>query len=307
MTLPAIFSRRKRLDAQPAAEIYRYDDLPHKLRVQITHIWAEVFGNWYDFDSAGPQEVYGGLVDFLRKEKGVYRLSNGVSDDRQQELISWFTGETEMDYCFDAIERSCLIMERYVAERPGLFKQATAHPNHAIAEINARMLEAQVGYQYQHEQLIRVDSLFLHKETVIPVLTLLAAPEFAGANAEFLEAHKQFRQGDYELCLTECCKAFESVLKVIGAARSWLIAPTDGASKLLQAAFNSSLIPNYLQAEFTSLRAVLESGVPTVRNKSSGHGAGAAPRVIPQHLAAFQLHQTASAILFLVSAHQAVP
>lgn len=291
---------------QPPSDVYFYDQLPQRLRVQITQVWAEVFGGWYDYNSTGTHESYTYISDAIRKEKGVYRLARtGDLDNRQDELSNWFISETELDYCFDALEISCRIMEILVESNPELFPKSTISPSDAIAEINARMLESQVGYQYQNRQLVRIDSLFMHKETVIPALTLLSSPEFAGANAEFLEAHKQFRHGDHEQCLTECCKAFESVLKVIGNARSWPISPTDTASKLLQAAFNSPLIPQYLQSEFNSLRAVLESGVPTVRNRSSGHGAGATPRVIPQHLAAFQLHQTASAIVFLVSAHQA--
>jgi hypothetical protein len=52
---------------------------------------------------------------------------------------------------------------------------------------------------------------------------------------------------------------------------------------------------------------MLTSGVPTVRNKTAAHGAGVQPRVVPQELAAFQLHQTASVIVFLIESHQAQP
>jgi hypothetical protein len=43
----------------------------------------------------------------------------------------------------------------------------------------------------------------------------------------------------------------------------------------------------------------LESGIPTVRNKTSGHGQGASYSQIPAHLAAYALHLSAANILFL--------
>jgi hypothetical protein len=57
-----------------------------------------------------------------------------------------------------------------------------------------------------------------------------------------------------------------------------------------------------MQNSFTGLRTILESGVPTTRNKTAGHGTGATPRNIPRYIAEFQLHQTAAAILLLVAA-----
>lgn len=61
------------------------------------------------------------------------------------------------------------------------------------------------------------------------------------------------------------------------------------------------------QSEFSGLRCVLESGVPTARNKLGGHGQGAQIVTVPGYLAAFVIHQTAAAIVFLVEAHKAKP
>ena len=44
------------------------------------------------------------------------------------------------------------------------------------------------------------------------------------------------------------------------------------------------------------------SGVPTIRNKVSGHGQGMEVVEIPSYLAAHQLHLTATTILFLSEA-----
>ncbi|WP_390834051.1 DUF7014 domain-containing protein, partial [Calothrix parietina] len=50
----------------------------------------------------------------------------------------------------------------------------------------------------------------------------------------------------------------------------------------------------------------LESGIPTVRNKNAGHGQGSQSIAVPQHFAAYQLHLTASTILFLLEAEKAL-
>ena len=57
-----------------------------------------------------------------------------------------------------------------------------------------------------------------------------------------------------------------------------------------------------------ALRSVLESGLPTVRNKTkgSGHGQGKELINIPGHLAAYALHLAASNIVLLVEAHKSV-
>ncbi len=48
---------------------------------------------------------------------------------------------------------------------------------------------------------------------------------------------------------------------------------------------------------------MLQSGVPTLRNKQSGHGQGSTVAEVPAYMAAFTLHLTASNIVFLLSAH----
>ena len=67
--------------------------------------------------------------------------------------------------------------------------------------------------------------------------------------------------------MNECLKSLESILKVICKKRQWPFKTTDTANALFQIVFERNLVPDYLQSQFTSLRAVLESGVPTIRNR----------------------------------------
>ena len=91
--------------------------------------------------------------------------------------------------------------------------------------MNVRFRENAVGYQYENCQIIRVDSQVLHADVVKPALTLLSGKGFQGPNDEFMSAHEHFRHGRIEEAITDACKAFESTMKAICAARKWTYDP----------------------------------------------------------------------------------
>jgi hypothetical protein len=84
-------------------------------------------------------------------------------------------------------------------------------------------------------------------------------------------------------------------------------APSATAKALLEILFNQELIPAALQSHFTALRTTLEAGLPTVRNRTSGHGQGTEPVAIPDYLAAYALHLAAANIVMLIQAHKNLP
>jgi hypothetical protein len=176
----------------------------------------------------------------------------------------------------------------------------------ASAKLNQRFQENAIGYRLELGKIIRIDSEFLYASTTEPAFRLLHAKGFDGALDEFQLAHKHYRNGSeqYDDCLTNCLKSLESTLKTICTRRKWAYNPGDTASKLLDLVFNQSLIPMYLQSHFSALRSSLESGIPTIRNREGGHGSGEKPNEVPEYLAAYQLHLTASAIVFLIRANE---
>ena len=132
---------------------------------------------------------------------------------------------------------------------------------------------------------------------------MLSDPMYKGANAEFLSAHKHYRAGEYKECLNDCLKSFESCLKSICDKWHWEYdKDRDAANRLIKLVFDKGLIPTFMQSHFTALRSTLESGVPTVRNKLASHGQGRQIIEVPQHIAAYALHLTASNILLLANA-----
>lgn len=296
--LPDIYSRRKRL-ATLGADPLQYTVIPHKVRMQILH----ALDNAIKLDQKSVSEpidlTFKFLAKFFREELGVAKLYG--THDVIEEFRNWFLSVEDIDQTVDAIELICWVI-KFMGERSEYQRQTPALLS-IIRVINGRLMEAGIGFQYENGAIIESNSRYLHAEVVVPAMHLLSSAKYEAANSEFMAAHKAFRDGDSEQCLVECCKAFESVIKVIGAERKWELASDATAKTLVKAVFEHDLIPSYLESEFTGIRTVLESGVGTLRNKSGGHGAGTKVRVVPRSLAAFQLHQTAAAITLLAEAH----
>ena len=102
----------------------------------------------------------------------------------------------------------------------------------------------------------------------------------------------------------ECLKAFESCLKVICQKRGWSYSEKDTANRLIEIVFDHDLIDSHMKSHFTALGSTLKSGVPTVRNRLSGHGQGPKEITVPEYIVAYILHLTASNILLLAKADE---
>lgn len=178
--------------------------------------------------------------------------------------------------------------------------------NGAIEELNIRFREHGVGYQYESGQIIKVNSQYVHSEAVHPVLNLLSDPMYRGANTEFLKAHDHYRKSDYESCISECCKAFESVLKIICNHRGWGYNPKDTAKPLLEIVYKNGLLPKHTKSFFNGVRSGLEHGVPVIRNQYAAHGQGNQKESVPDYMVENMLHLTASSILLLVKANKTI-
>jgi hypothetical protein len=176
----------------------------------------------------------------------------------------------------------------------------------AIEELNARFREHGVGFQFTEGEIIRIDSELIHAEVVKPALALLHAKHFAGAQAEFLKAHEHYRHDNHKEALAECLKAFESAMKAICEKRKWKYDAKWSSKALIQACFDNGLIPAFWQQHFAALRSLLESGIPTARNRLGGHGQGAEVLEVPGYLVAHVLHMTAAAIVFLAEADRSM-
>jgi len=89
-------------------------------------------------------------------------------------------------------------------------------------------------------------------------------------------------------------------MKIICKEKGWTFDPKDTAKKLIQICFQNGLVPIFTQNQFTSLTNLLESGVPTIRNRLGGHGQGQIPQKVDDDITRYGLNLTGSNIIFLV-------
>ena len=305
-----LFSKRQKRLRGEVPDVYVYNELPEPLRIQIVHIWMDNIGNDVQYHEI--RQSYAFMVKTLCREYGVFVLPGTREhySDRNplEDLADFFLKERNVERAFDAVELTFRFIDTSTRNVGYLGRHnASESADNAIYELNNRFKEHGIGYQYANGQIIRMDSQFIHSKVVKPVLGLLDQSRFAGAQEEFLRAHEHYRKGNAKEALSECLKAFESVMKATCDKRGWQYGSNATARPLIEACFDNGLIPVFWESHYSSLRNLLESGVPTGRNKLSGHGQGATPTTVPDYLVAYMLHMTASAIVFLTEAEKNLP
>ncbi|MCO5401709.1 STM4504/CBY_0614 family protein [Ralstonia soli] len=300
-----LFSKRQKRARGEMPDVYVYDNLPRPLRVQIIHIVNDAFGE-DGYGSTHAHDAYEFVKQALCREFGVFELVKYPNSD-QDSVFNFFLQEASVERALDVVELCFKVIQTYISENWTYLNNTNRkiEPADAVVELNERFKEHGIGYQFESGEIIRVDSQLLHAEAVKPTLAILRDKNFKGANEEFLKAHEHYRHGRYKECLVDALKAFESTMKTICSLRGWPTQPTDTAKNLISTCMSNGLFPAYFESQFSSIRSLLESGVPTVRNKNGGHGQGTAPVVVPEYLARYTLNLTATTVLFMVEAHQA--
>ena len=178
----------------------------------------------------------------------------------------------------------------------------TVTADSALGEINYRLGQAGVGYQFLQGHLVRVDSQYIHAEVVKSALLLLADPGFKGPQQEFITAHEHYRAGEHRQAIAMAANALESTFKVIFDQKSWRYESGARISDLVKVARAHSLWPDYLDGNFDQLVATLQSGLPKIRDNDASHGQGSKPKEVPAYIVAYALHLAAAKIVFIVEA-----
>lgn len=309
MAIRDIFSKRT---AAPRStpDVLSYDPLPVPLLNQIVHIWITALGRADDYDPYGfgpplSTKVWDSIVVGLARELGLPGLARG--NDAFEMAVQFLTAQTTATkHRLDLIELAAQEIDRtiraswWTEERKAA--RITQAPDDALMELNHRFLEHSIGYQFEHGQLVELSTTYVHSQIIRPALAVLTDKRFASAQSEFLTAHKAYREHRYSDCLNEALKSFESTMKIICHEKRWPYQQNDTSSRLIGHMLDNGLVPAAMQQQFTSLRTLLESGTPTVRNKTSGHGAGVTPVAPTEAIARFGLHTAAANITLLVDA-----
>ena len=304
-----LFSNIQRKIRGEVLDVYRYDELPDDLRVQIVQIWMATLGESEWYVGNPPSDVYLQIAKVLRHENGVFQLPSKdlYPLNPLAEIAHYFLELEDIEKALDVVQVVFATMGVYRrdllnrGQRAGTYSASTA-----IENLNFRFRQHGVGYQFDHPNIFRVDSEFIHSEIVKPALGLLNERHLSGAREEFLKAHEFYRRGESKDAIANSLKSFESTMKAICKKRKWECGSKPTAKTLIQTCFSNGLVPNFWQQQYSSLEKILKSGVPPARNDLGGHGQGGSVVTVPNYLVAYVMHLTASAIVFLAEADKGV-
>ena len=309
------FAKRKKEAADSGKPvIYRYDELPTQFRVQVVHIWNKSFA--VPRQNSFAENCWAFIHDTLAKEMGTFELQPNPAFRRNRltDCSNFLLQSNDIDQALSLIELSFLCIDTVVRKdgysyyRGDWERGAKQTPDDAIKELNYRFHEHAIGYQYAGGQIVEINSQYLHAETVEPAIKLLHDAGFEGALQEFMTAHKYYRERNYKEAIVNSSNAFESTMRTICDIKGLAYPHNATSSKLIDVLFDKNLVTPEMKSHFTSLRSTLASGVPPIRNKGGqgGHGQGSTLIEVPDHIAAYALHLTASNIVFLVESHKAL-
>lgn len=311
MAIWDLFSKRQADAAKSGiADVYQYDNIPKNLRVQVAQISIESVGvvgassRLYG-QSGQDNPRWAEIERIFCRERGVYSLQHG---EYAGERVIKYMHDCPTDDWLDLLEILCFTIIVVGNDDHHIFRQqweVQTHRDDSISEINYRLKQAGVGFQFETDQLIRIDSQFIHSEIVKPAIDLLSGPGFSGPRQEFLAAHQHYRNGENRQAVSMAANALESTFKAIFDSKRWQYPKASRISDLVKVARSNQLWPDYLDASFDQLVATLQSGLPKIRDNDASHGQGAIPKEVAGYIAAYALHLAASKIVFLVGAARA--
>ena len=241
-----IFSKRQKRLKGEMPDVYQYDTLPDGLRTQVVRILERAFDSNYQPAFLQRFQV---LHQRVAEEYGLLALPERGHDPHEKVRNFVLSDSTPVEKVFDVIEVALPLV--LVPNELGRFYDPPRYElqqrlSAVVEELNTRFKEHAVGYEIHEGRVVRVDSAFLHQETVKPALSVLQEPHFAGAEQEFRNAHEHYRSKRHEEAITESLKALESTLKVICGRRGWSFKAEATAKELIGIVFKEGLVPTYL-------------------------------------------------------------
>lgn len=296
-----LYSRRKK-DKMGDPEVFIYDSFPTTFRNQFWAIVKDVFKNVQQirFNIGDPAQH---LCEIFAREKGMKCIPGDIYV-RENSIEAL---EIYCDTCNDEdfLDLMDFIFGFFIAneEVHKLFFIGNQEENffyEAIEELNWRLKQNSLGYEFVNGEIIPKTNTVTHQQIVKPALKLLSDEEFRGAEEEYLLAFENFRKGENKNAILNATKAFESVMKTICSGLSYNYnKDSDTASKLINILKGNGFFPQYLENHMKGICTTLETGAPTLRNKTSGHGQGVYVQDLSDEYVEYALNLVATNIVFL--------
>lgn len=297
-----LYSRRKK-DAQGNPEVFEYNHFPQSFRNQfftiINGVLQKLGEKYWDQDFAGE------LCKIFAQEKGLKYIGNSPFSVNNLSALAWYIDECDdedfldlVDFIFGSFISNKEINGRFRIYGKDIYQEA-------IDELNLRLRQKGLGYEFMNGKIIEKTNTVTHKNIIKPTLRLLLDEDFRGAEEEYLRAFENYRKGENKDAILNATKAFESTMKVICSGLNYEYDTNkDTAKQLIHILEKNGFYPAYLNNHIAGIRTTLESGAPTLRNKTSGHGQGTSVQDIPDSYVEYALNLVATNILFLYKLYQ---
>lgn len=290
-----LFSQRKKEEEGEISDVYQYDSFPQPFRNQFIHIVNTILIS--DDLQYNPSEYYYELCRAFCREKGLKGLY-GFGYENTREALEKYCDECSNEDFLDLLD---FTFAYFMVGWRDDYVISLEIFNNSIEELNYRFAQHSLGYEFINDKLIIKTNEHIHKEIIKPAIVLLNNTLFAGAQQEFFDAFDCYKKGKNKDAIANAGKAFESAMKTICADMEYNYNPTkDTARDLIKILEDNAFYPTYLNSFMASIRTTLESGAPTVRNKTSGHGQGTSIITLPNEYVEYTLNLVATNIVFLV-------
>lgn len=228
-----LFSERHRNPAS-VPDVFEYNKFSTTFRNQFYNMVEMYLFNVSDhgYGSLGINSAWESLCDEYAFEKGLKRVEYpGCSGlNNTQHAFEYYA-----DHCNDKDFLDLLdyvITTRFAKERT------------FVEEINARLLQHHLGYEFINGELIKKTNTVIHETVVKPSLKLLSGREFSGAEDEYIRAWEHYKNGNKKDAILNAGKAFESAMKIICKKMGYAFdEQRDDAKKLIQILCSNKFFP----------------------------------------------------------------
>ena len=295
-----LYSERKRRELGEA-EVYLYNIFSAKFRNQCLHIISNLVQKM-DKGNYARSSIWVYICENYAMEKGLKYLLDGHGYNKNGSVAYEFYFDNCSDSDFlDILEFTF----RYYIANKELYDDLNVLDSrmlieNAINNLNKRLKENSLGYEYVNNEIIIKTNTFTHEAIIKPALKLLLDEKFRGAEEEYLKAFEHFKVGNNADAIINGAKAFESTMKIICEELNYPYDKQKDTSKKLIDILKSQLFfPTYLNAHMSGICTTLETGAPVIRNKLAGHGQGQEIQTITDEYVEYILNLVATNIILL--------
>ncbi|MDN4494925.1 STM4504/CBY_0614 family protein [Ureibacillus aquaedulcis] len=265
MELFEVFSRRNKL--VEIKDVYQYDNISIEFRNQFVNLINRLLprgtykeGQFWDL-VAEEVKLELGILDFATSSSPTNIFNYLLKCNTIQALDI-------IDILVNLLRR---LSNNISFHDSGEFHFMNDKIDHTFDRINQKFRQNALGYEIVGNQLIRIDNQHIHSEVVKHAIKLLHQNDFTSASSDFMDAHKLYKDGEWESAIVKACVAFESAMKIICDKMGYSHSVRATASPLINTLATNGFFNVSSETHLNALKSSLSSGLPTIRNQT-GHG-----------------------------------